>query len=231
MCGGVWLASNSLAGLQYSLTVTWFINTGMQAASFATVGLLIAVVRKSLARERELSRSDPLTSMLNRKGFYEEAARLIALCRRAGRPLTTAYIDLDNFKAVNDELGHERGDEVLKTAAGLLKAAIRPSDVAARIGGDEFIVLFPELAGSEATAALERIRAALAGSLSSGRTPVSASIGGVTFAAAPDDIEDMIRAGDTQMYSAKAAGRNRVALHVFGDAGTPARPSAGGHGA
>ena len=216
LCGASWLASNSLAGLQYSLSGTWVVNTTMQTASFATVGILIAVVRGSLAREREMSRSDSLTHMLNRKGFYEEATRLIALCRRTGRPLTVAYMDLDNFKEINDRLGHERGDEVLVTAAAKLMAATRPSDVAARLGGDEFVVLFPELGGVEATATLERIRSSLAEALPQEPVPVSASIGAVTFAVPPEDIDDMVRAGDTQMYTAKAAGRNRVALHVFG---------------
>ena len=217
LCGTSWLASNLLAGLEYTISATWVINTAMQTASFATVGLLIAVVRSSLIRERGVSRSDPLTEMLNRKGFYEEATRLVALCRRSGRPLTMAYIDLDNFKMVNDRLGHERGDDVLRTAADQLKAATRPSDVTARLGGDEFVVLFPELGGSEAGAALERIRSSLADALPSGPVPVSASIGAVTFTAPPKDIEDMVRASDAQMYTAKAAGRNRVELHVFGE--------------
>ena len=227
LCGASWLVSNVLAGREYSLSGIWIVNTIMQTASFATVAVLIGLVRESLLRERETSRSDSLTRMLNRKGFYEEAARLIALCRRTGRPLTVAYMDLDNFKQVNDRLGHQKGDEVLVAAAAKLKAATRPSDVTARMGGDEFVVLFPELGSAEATVTLERIRSSLAETLPREPVPVSASIGAVTFAVPPQDIEDMVRAGDAQMYTAKAAGRNRVELHVF--AGVPATGTLG-HG-
>lgn len=217
LCGASWAASNLLAGLEYSFTATYAVNTLMQTASFATVGSLIAVVRESLVRERELSRSDPLTGLLSRKGFIEEAARLVALCRRSGRPLAVAYVDLDNFKAVNDRSGHERGDDVLRTAADVLKAATRPSDVAARLGGDEFIVLFPELGESEAALALERIRASLWERLPSEPVRVSASIGAGVFATPPQEIEDMVRASDTEMYAAKSSGRNRISLRVFPD--------------
>ncbi len=227
LCGAVWVVSNSLAGLRYTLTSTWFVNTAMQTASFATVGLLIAVVRDSLVREQGLSRRDPLSGMLNRKGFYEEAMRLIALCRRTGRPLTVAYIDLDNFKAINDQLGHERGDEVLRHAADALEAAIRPSDVGARLGGDEFVLLFPELGGSEAAVALERVHASLVEALPKEPVEVTASIGAATFVQPPENIEDMVRASDAQMYRAKADGKNRIELHVFEPGREPAAGSGG----
>ena len=225
LCGASWMASNMLAGRQYSVSGTWVVNTAMQTASFATVGLLIAVVRASLQREREMSRSDSLTSLLNRKGFYEEARRLVALCRRSGRPLTVAYMDLDNLKEINDGLGHEVGDEVLVTAAAKIRAATRPSDVAARLGGDEFVLLFPELGGAEAMVTLERIRSSLAWEPTTESVPVSASIGAVTFAVPPEDVEDMIRAGDAQMYTAKAAGRDRVELLVVADRGAGGDPA------
>jgi diguanylate cyclase (GGDEF)-like protein len=215
LCGGSWVASNLLAGLEYSLTATWYVNTGMQTLSFATVGLLIAVVRNSFLREQELARTDSLTGLANRKGFYEEAVRLTALCRRSGRPITAGYIDLDNFKAANDELGHEKGDHVLRSAADALLAAVRPSDVAARVGGDEFIVLLPEVDAQEAVAALERIRASLSEALPQEPVHVSASIGGVTFTVAPESIDDIVGAADAQMYAAKSQGRNRVALYTF----------------
>jgi diguanylate cyclase (GGDEF)-like protein len=215
---GSWAASNVLAGMDYSVTGVFFLNTLMQGLSFAIVGLLIAVVRDALARERTRSRTDPLTSMLNRDGFYEEAGRLVALCRRAERPVTVAYIDLDNFKAVNDELGHKAGDDVLRTVAGLLRVVIRPSDVAARLGGDEFVVLFPEIGLAEAEVTLERIRSSLETTLARGSLSVTGSIGGVTFVRVPDQVEDIVSLGDARMYQAKSAGRNRVSLHVVGDA-------------
>lgn len=216
LSGAVWLASNFLAGLRFSHTSIGVANTLMQVTSFATVGLLIAMLRAALIRERGLSRTDPLTSMLNSRAFYEEATRILATCRRAERPVTVAYIDLDNFKAVNDRLGHQAGDELLRTVSGLLLASIRPGDVAARLGGDEFVVLFPETGPSEAAITLERLRSSLADTLASGQWPVTGSIGGVTFTTAPEHARDVVQQSDSLMYAAKAAGRNRVNLDVVG---------------
>ena len=219
--GAIWLASNILAGLQFSHATLWVANTLLQIASFLTVGLLIATLRAALKRESGLSRTDPLTSMLNSRAFHEEATRVLALCRRGERPVTVAYIDLDNFKTVNDRLGHQAGDALLRTVAGHLRAAVRSSDVAARLGGDEFVVLFPEMGPHEAATTLERLRSSLAGALASGPWPVTGSIGGVTFITAPEDLGDMVRQSDSQMYAAKAKGRNRVALAVAGRPPTP----------
>ena len=133
--GAIWVVSNTLAGLRFSHATFWIANTVVQIASFLTVGLLIATLRAALRRESGLSRTGPLTSMLNSRAFDEEATRVLALCRRAQRPVTVAYIDLDNFKAVNDRLGHQAGDTLLRTAAGQLRASVRASDVAARLGG------------------------------------------------------------------------------------------------
>jgi diguanylate cyclase (GGDEF)-like protein len=216
LCGATWLVANVLAGLRFSHTSIGVANTLMQAASFATVGLLIATVKTALLRERQLSRTDPLTSMLNSRAFYEEAMRILAVCRRAARPVTVAYIDLDNFKAVNDRLGHQAGDDLLRAVAAVLGAPIRPGDVAGRLGGDEFVVLFPETGPREAAITLERLRSSLAEALASGPCPATGSIGGVTFLTVPEHARDIVQQSDFQMYAAKAAGGNRVNLVVVG---------------
>ena len=105
LCAAAWFDSNIMAGMRNSSNWIWVGNTIVQGLSFATVGVLIATLRAALVREVGLSRIDPLTSLLNSRAFYEEARRMMALCRRKGRPITIAYIDLDNFKAVNDEIG------------------------------------------------------------------------------------------------------------------------------
>ena len=217
LCSLSWFGSNLLAGLTFSSDSMWIANTLMQGTSFATVGILIASLRAALIRERGLSRTDPLTSLLNSRAFYEEAARLLALCQRKGRPVTVAYLDLDGFKEINDQLGHQAGDGLLKSLAHVLRASSRPSDLVARLGGDEFVFLFPEVGPQDAAVALERLRAALADTLGFRPGHVTGSIGGVTFLSICEDVEAMVRRADARMYAAKEAGKNRVLLEVVGE--------------
>lgn len=215
LSGAMWVVSNRLAGLTFSEAGLWVANGAMQMASFAIVGLLIARLHGALDRERDLSRTDPLTDLLNRRAFYEEATRMLALCRRMERPVTLAYVDLDHFKAVNDSLGHQAGDEVLRAVSAELRTVLRPSDISARLGGDEFVVLYPGLGPAEAPAALERLREALAARLAGGTSRVTASVGGISCANAPADAATLIEAADARMYAAKSAGRDQVALALL----------------
>jgi diguanylate cyclase (GGDEF)-like protein len=210
LSAAAWEISNLLGGLDFSHPGIWIGNTVVQAVSFATVGLLIATLKGSLLRERGLSRTDPLTALLNSRAFFEEAARILSLCRRQGRPVTLAYVDLDNFKAVNDRLGHQAGDDLLCSVAVSLKASTRPSDLCARLGGDEFVVLLPETDSHEASGVLERLRSTLSETVAQDRNPVTCSIGAVTFPTVPDNLEEMIRSADSSMYAAKTEGKDRV---------------------
>lgn len=211
-----WLVSNLLGGLQFSHAGLWIGNTLVQATSFATVGVLIATLRTALMQERGLSRTDPLTSLLNSRAFYEEATTILALCRRKGHPVTVAYIDLDNFKAVNDTLGHRAGDDLLRRVGVLLRANTRPSDLCARLGGDEFVLLLPGAEPREAAAVLERMRAKLSHTMAAPARPVTGSIGAVTFVVVSENLEAMVSAADAQMYAAKGHGKNCVQLEIVG---------------
>lgn len=221
LSAGVWVGSNWLAGLQYSQPIIWVGNTLMQAFSFALVGALIASVGASLRRERGLSRTDALTQLLNGRAFFEESERMLALCRRKGRPATLAYVDLDNFKAVNDTRGHQAGDDLLERVATLIRTSLRPSDIVARLGGDEFAILMPETGADGATLALERLRGLLAELGAREACVVTASIGAATYASVPDDLEEMVHAADVCMYAAKGEGKNR--LHLEPMTGAPSR--------
>jgi diguanylate cyclase (GGDEF)-like protein len=209
-CAAAWLTSNRLAGMQYSANIIWVFNTTVQAASFATVGFLIATLRTVIARERALNRIDPLTSLLNGRAFYDDGQRLLSLCQRKGYPITVAYIDLDRFKQINDRLGHRAGDEVLREVGEIFLRRIRPSDLAARLGGDEFAMLLPATSMDEASTVLERLRLALSTAFESAPVAITGSIGAVTFEAASDNIEQLIHDADACMYAAKSEGGNRV---------------------
>lgn len=185
-------------------------NILMQLASFALIALLMGDIARRLTLERDLSRRDSLTSLPNGRAFYEMAALLLAGARRSGRPMVLAYIDLDNFKTVNDQSGHLEGDAALRVAAEVLRRETRTSDVVARMGGDEFTVLLPETTAEAARIALARLGRNLATAMEQHSWPITASIGAAAFAHAPDSLETAIHRADQVMYRVKSAGKNRV---------------------
>lgn len=209
-----WFVSNQLAGLQYTNPLFWVFNTLVQGSSFAIVGWLVATLRLSQLRERELARIDSLTGLANSRALYEDGSRMIELCRRTRRPVTLAYIDLDFFKAVNDRDGHAAGDRLLQAVAQALRAATRAADLPARMGGDEFAVLFPELGPGEVEPAISRLRQTLTQALADMANGVTASVGAVTFLTPPSDLEPMVQAADALMYRAKQQGGNQLCREV-----------------
>lgn len=214
LSAAAWSTGNYFAGQQYSIAIVWVANALVHASSFGIVGFLISALNEALVRERALSRTDPLTSLLNLRAFHEQSDRILALCRRRKHPITMAYVDLDNFKAVNDTHGHEAGDETLRRVADILRSSTRPSDICGRIGGDEFAVLLPETDADDATVALERLRLLVAERLGAMPVAVTCSVGAVVFRKAPERTADMISATDRRMYAAKAMGRNRLDLTI-----------------
>ena len=216
LCALSWVGSNYLAGLRFSTATVWVVNFLMQATAFVVVGILIATVRKALALAAQLSRTDSLTTLSNSRAFYEEAHQTLALARRYRHEVTLAYIDLDNFKAVNDSVGHHAGDDVLRRTADVIRQCLRTGDMAARLGGDEFAVLLPETGPQVAGALLETLRSRLAETFDDGPCPVTASVGAVSFVSPPGDVDELVRQADAAMYAAKGAGKNRVGLHVVG---------------
>ncbi|HEX5375006.1 MAG TPA: diguanylate cyclase, partial [Solirubrobacterales bacterium] len=153
-----WELSNHLAGMRDSRLAVGLANLMVMATAFASVALLGAAQRRWLEQERALSRTDNLTGLLNGRGFYEAAAVELDRSSRYRHPVTLAYFDLDDFKDVNDRLGHARGDAVLVAVAHGLRRASRSTDLVARLGGDEFVVLLPETDRDAAEAALGKLR-------------------------------------------------------------------------
>jgi diguanylate cyclase (GGDEF)-like protein len=145
---------------------------------------------------------DSLTGMLNRRAFMRELGSEIERSARYGRHFVLALCDLDDFKQINDTDGHPAGDRALEAVAGLLERAIRGTDFAFRIGGDEFALLLPETEAVEATEAVERIAAALAGGavLADG---LGISFGLAVFPRDGDSAEELIRRADQALYAAK----------------------------
>ncbi|MBX3703942.1 MAG: EAL domain-containing protein [Steroidobacteraceae bacterium] len=171
--------------------------------------------RKALEEQlRQLAFHDPLTLLANRSLFRNRVQHALALAQRSGQRVSVMFLDLDNFKNVNDSLGHDAGDRLLQAAAQRLVKSTRPSDTVARLGGDEFAIL---LEGVSREGDVERIAAAIASSfgepllLDGSEANIAASIG-VAFSQPGDDTEQLLRNADIAMYNAKAAGKGRFVV-------------------
>lgn len=157
-----------------------------------------------------LAATDELTELYNRRYFNERLKTTLSAARRHGYPLSMIMIDLDHFKVVNDTFGHSEGDLILRAFADLLREMIRAEDVAARWGGEEFIIILPHTGSEAASALAERIRVAFEQlSTSTARIVLSASFG-VAQLQETDDVDSLIRRTDAALYRAKHEGRNRV---------------------
>jgi diguanylate cyclase (GGDEF)-like protein len=175
--------------------------------AFAATG---ARLRAALARERQLAHFDSLTGLANRGYLFELGQRELERCRRRGEPMALAFLDCDDFKSVNDRHGHAAGDQVLRAVGRLLAAATRATDVAARIGGDEFALLMPATEATAARQIAERLQVELREATGAIGRPVTFSVGVVWCSTAPQSLETMLMAADRLMYQAKRQGRNIV---------------------
>jgi diguanylate cyclase (GGDEF)-like protein len=133
-----------------------------------------------------------------------------------------AYVDLDDFKAVNDRLGHARGDALLVAAARALRRACRSTDLVARVGGDEFVVLLPETGREAAEAALPKLRARVKEAAEELGARVTASVGSVSFARPPADVETLVHEADQAMYRVKEGGKDSMRCFEADDEAPPA---------
>jgi diguanylate cyclase (GGDEF)-like protein len=175
---------------------------------------LLDMLRERLHLEQQLARTDALTGILNSRAFLEHMGYIIALAQRDGTPLTLAYIDLDDFKRINDTRGHSEGDRVLQIVGTTLRESIRRTDAVARLGGDEFALLLPVTDEEAARTLIGKLKLRLIEALARRPVPVACSIGAVTFRQPPASPDDAIRMADIIMYKAKAQGKNAIVFQT-----------------
>jgi diguanylate cyclase (GGDEF)-like protein len=169
----------------------------------------------ALQREQELARTDFLTGVLNARFFHEMAQMEINRSVRYKRPFTIAFIDIDNFKTINDTFGHTAGDGVLRNIAMNIKAHLRKTDIIARVGGDEFVVLLPETNAQTAPVVISNMQRELLKGMNENGWPVTFSIGVLTLSATQISVDEILGKADQLMYAVKNNGKDNAQYAIY----------------
>ncbi len=213
--GLVWLSANALAGESYTNLSLAFWNTLIRTGFFIVVAFLLAELRQALETERTLARTDGLTGVLNRRAFYQGVVYELERLKRHQFPVTLVYVDLDDFKIINDRFGHSIGDHLLARVAYTIRRNIRTLDTVARLGGDEFAILLPLTDLPAAKTILPRLRWHLDTEMEHQQWPVTFSMGALTCNSTPISVDDMINQADQLMYEVKHTGKDSIAYRVI----------------
>ncbi len=217
-----WLLADLSMIDRFSRTHVPLVNEIFRLSVFLFIVFVIARYKQLLHRQRDLAMLDPLTRAANRRAFFQMAGTEIDRSRRYGHPVSVMVIDIDDFKQINDHLGHHVGDRVLMAVVETIKQHVRAIDIVARFGGDEFVVLLTRTGENAASLISRKLRMQLLESMRSNQWPVTFSIGVATYLSAPDSVDETIRAADTLMYQVKHQGKDSIRYAVV--------PTAGGDG-
>jgi diguanylate cyclase (GGDEF)-like protein len=207
------IADEASSSFSLSNTTLHYWNLFVEFLFLLIMSLLFSALRRNLDSEKTRASTDPLTRALNRRAFFEIAEYELNRSRRYEHPTTMAYIDLDNFKVINDRFGHAIGDKLLITVSETISSHIRSTDILSRFGGDEFVILLPETPGDAAATFLKKIHDQLSQAMTANNWEVSFSIGAVTYNRPPPSLDEIIKKADMLMYEVKRSGKNRL-LHI-----------------
>ncbi|MFC1593961.1 diguanylate cyclase, partial [Candidatus Omnitrophota bacterium] len=210
-----WIVAELLARDYRLPSFVLYWNAGIRLTYFLIIASLLVLLKERLSHEKKFANTDFLTGVVNSRFFYELVAMELKRTQRHKGVFTVAYVDVDNFKAVNDKLGHRVGDELLRLVAQAVNSSTRDIDIVARLGGDEFIILMPLTDSEQAKIVVGRVQKSLLDVVGIKQWPVTFSIGVVTFTTAPSSVDEMISMADTMMYAAKKAGKNRIEQGTF----------------
>jgi len=210
-----WLAADLLTSPFYAHTFIPYWNATMRLAMFILVAVLLSALKKSLDKERQNSRTDHLTQLSNSKSFMEALELEFQRSKRYEHHFSLAYIDVDNFKAINDTMGHHTGDQLLQNIATSIRETTRQTDIIGRMGGDEFCILLPETDQKKAMDVLRRVNDKLTTLTVGKNNKITLSIGCVTYQTVPDSIDEVIKMADDLMYEAKQKGKNKIRQAIY----------------
>lgn len=211
----VWLIADISVGENYTHPIIYFWNTLIRFGFFITVTYLVSELHKTQKSVQALARTDYITGITNSRYFHELLEIELSRQSRYKRPFTLVYLDLDNFKQVNDRFGHTEGDQLISFIAIQLKHQLRNTDIISRLGGDEFAILFPEAGQQEAEVIMSKIYSHLTEQLSQKYPFVTFSAGAVTYITTPNSAAETIKIADELMYSVKNSTRNGVRYSLY----------------
>jgi diguanylate cyclase (GGDEF)-like protein len=213
--GFAWFSSYFLKDFPFQNLAVSLVDIGLKMAVLSGSIVLITRLKRALRRERELSRSDNLTGSFNRRVFFETLETEIARAGRYANPIAVLYLDVDDFKDINDGRGHAAGDRVLIEIVRTIESNVRVTDFCGRLGGDEFGVVFIQADNAAARNAAEKIFASLRENPILGGRGVTVSMGVAAFPRTGYTASAMIQLADDLMYSVKKGGKNAIRYKEF----------------
>ena len=210
-----WYIVDSSSGHVYTSNIIPIWNAAVRLGFFVWTVFLLSTLKVRLKNEEKLARTDHLTGIMNASAFKESTNIYFDLAKRHNQAVTLGYIDLDNFKSVNDRHGHSEGDRVLKKVAMELKESIRSVDLVSRLGGDEFAVLLQDTDLNGAKIVFGKLRERLQEVVERERWPVGFSMGIAAFTRIPDVVDNAVKAADALMYRVKSSGKNGIVFQTI----------------
>ncbi len=214
LAAATWMSADQLSGHAYSHPGIPLWNAGVRLMFFFIIAGLLNRLRSVLHLQTQAAQRDGLTGLLNAAAFRRECNLTLKLAGRHRQPLALCYLDLDGFKGVNDSLGHDAGDQVLKLIADAMKKHLRETDACARIGGDEFAILLPQTDLAGARIFFSNLQQRLVELMAVKHWPIGFSIGVAIFDSPSVSADNAIRFADGLMYRVKKTGKNGILFEV-----------------
>ncbi len=206
----LWFASDYMMIEKFSGKIVIYFNFTFRLIGFLVITYIVSELKNALLKHKDLASTDPLTSILNKRAFYELSAIELQKASRYNHSLSILCFDIDNFKYVNDNMGHSTGDLLLKTVSEIIKNNVRKIDVVGRLGGDEFAILIGRTGAESAYFVANKLRNLLLEAMQQKGWPATFSMGLATFQNPPETVDELVQKGDILMYTAKKNGKNTI---------------------